>query len=319
MPLTAGFTHQPWPRAWQEVLRRWLLAGRWVGLLAAGLGAAAQASVLPYSVVDDGGHSTRFTAVPQRVVSLLPSLTESVCALGACARLVGTDRYSNWPAQVQGLPKLGGGLDPNMEAVLALKPDVVLMAQSSPGVQRLRALGLKVLALEPRDRQGLEQVMQKIAHTLHMAPTQVGAVLQGMEGEVQAVVQQVPAHLRLRKVYFEVSAAPYAAGEASFMGELLTRLGLSNIVPASMGPFPKLNPEWVLRHPPDIIMLTDSSLAHLRKRPGWSSAPPLKAALKNACTFTPQEADVLVRPGPRLGEAAALILRCLKAQDHLRP
>ena len=71
---------------------------------------------------DDAGQPLRLDAAPRRIVSLLPSLTETVCALGACERLVGVDRYSNWPASVQTLPQVGGGLDPNIEAVVALKP-----------------------------------------------------------------------------------------------------------------------------------------------------------------------------------------------------
>ncbi|MCV5334508.1 ABC transporter substrate-binding protein, partial [Escherichia coli] len=81
----------------------------------------------------------------------LPSLTESVCELEQCHRLVGVDRYSNWPeAVIAKLPKVGGGLDPSIEAVVALKPDVVLMSVSSRASDRLEALGLTVVQLEPK-------------------------------------------------------------------------------------------------------------------------------------------------------------------------
>ncbi len=100
------------------------------------------------SLRDDRGVEQRFDAPPQRVVSMLPSLTESVCAVGACDRLVGTDRYSNWPAQVLALPKLGGLDDALVERIVALKPDVVLAASSTRAVGRLQALGLKVLAFD---------------------------------------------------------------------------------------------------------------------------------------------------------------------------
>jgi iron complex transport system substrate-binding protein len=73
-----------------------------------------------------------------------------VCELGQCHRLVGVDRYSNFPAIVQKLPQLGGGVDPNIEAIVALKPDVVLLAISSRAGDRLQALGIKVIALEPK-------------------------------------------------------------------------------------------------------------------------------------------------------------------------
>ena len=76
-----------------------------------------------YQVTDDRGVSVSFAQPPRRIVSLLPSLTETVCALGQCDRLVGVDRYSNYPDRVKKLPQVGGGLDPNIEAIVALKPD----------------------------------------------------------------------------------------------------------------------------------------------------------------------------------------------------
>ena len=106
-------------------------------LLALVLAMATLAQAEPIRVVDDKGRTVTLPQPPQRIVSLLPSLTETVCALGACERLVGVDRYSNWPAQVAQLPVVGGGLDPNIEAIVALRPDVVLMATSSRAQARL--------------------------------------------------------------------------------------------------------------------------------------------------------------------------------------
>ena len=104
--------------------------GRRAALLGALL-ACTFAAAHAFEIHDDAGQTTHFDVAPARIVSLLPSLTETVCALGACDRLVGVDRYSNWPASVQKLPQVGGGLDPNVEAVVALKPDVVLIGVSS--------------------------------------------------------------------------------------------------------------------------------------------------------------------------------------------
>ena len=108
------------------------------------------------------------TQSPQRIISLLPSLTESVCELGQCRRLVGVDRYSNFPARVQKLPQVGGGLDPNVEMIVALKPDVVLLATSSRAGERLQALGLKVVALEPRSHADVQRVMLKLGQLLEV-------------------------------------------------------------------------------------------------------------------------------------------------------
>ena len=113
-------------------------------LLAALLPFAAQARV---TLHDDRGATLVLAAPPQRIVSLLPSFTESVCALGGCARLVGTDRYSNWPVSVRALPKLGGVDDAQIERIVALRPGVVLAAPSARVIDRLEALGVKVLEI----------------------------------------------------------------------------------------------------------------------------------------------------------------------------
>ena len=91
-------------------------------LIALGLLMAGLARAQPVQVTDDRGRAVTLPRPPQRIVSLLPSLTETICALDQCHRLVGTDRYSNHPASVQKLPKVGGGLDPSIESVVALRP-----------------------------------------------------------------------------------------------------------------------------------------------------------------------------------------------------
>ena len=117
-------------------------------LLVPGHPVAAQPAAAP-SVQDDRGRTIVLRATPQRIVSLLPSLTETVCELGACERLVGTDRYSNWPAAVRGLPKLGGLEDAQVERIAALKPDLILVANAPRLIERLESLGLPVLMLIP--------------------------------------------------------------------------------------------------------------------------------------------------------------------------
>jgi iron complex transport system substrate-binding protein len=106
-----------------------------------------------------------------------------------------------------------------------------------------------------------------------------------------------------------VAASPYAAGAASFVGETLTRLGMGNVVPAAQGPFPKLNPEFVVRAKPDIVMATARALAEMPARPGWAGITALTAGM--SCGFEPTRWDPLVRPGPRLAEAAEILADCL--------
>jgi iron complex transport system substrate-binding protein len=274
-----------------------------LGLLAWG-GSPASA----WELRDDSGQTVRFDAAPQRIISLLPSLTETVCALGQCAKLVGVDRYSNFPQSVRALPQVGGGLDPQIEAIVALKPDLVLVSNSSPGAQRMRGLGLKLLALEPRNFADATRVVRLLAQVL--AVDTAPAVVQAMERDMRAAVQAVPVSARGKSVYFEVNPGPYAASESSFIGETLAQLGLKNIVPASLGTFPKINPEMVVRAQPDLILVGDNEVDDLSKRPGWSALAAIRA--KRICVFDKQDSDTLVRPGPRLATGAMRVAQCLQ-------
>ena len=279
-------------------------------LLLAAMPATAQNK--PVQITDARGAKIELAQPPQRIVSLLPSLTESVCALGACNRLVGVDRYSNWPAHVKTVPVVGGGLDPNIESIVALKPDVVLVSVASRAVGRMEALGLKVVALEPRTYAESHIVLQKIGGLLNIAPEQ-GAekVWSQIEADVKRAADSVPAELRGKRVYYEASRGPYAAGVNSFMGETLTRLHMSNIIDARLGPFPRINPELVVRADPDILMAGERSWkTAVPEYPGWAQM----RAVKNGaiCRFAPEQSDVLVRPGPRIGEAAQIIASCLQ-------
>jgi iron complex transport system substrate-binding protein len=248
-------------------------------------------------------------------VSLLPSLTESVCALGACARIVGTDRFSNWPASVEALPKLGGIEDAQIERVVALHPDVVLVSSSARVTDRLEGLGLKVIALESRNHADVQRTLELLAQMLGV-PAEAERVWAGIERETVAATARVPASLRGQRVYFEIDVTPYGAGPGSFIGETLTRLGLGNALPPELGPFPKLNPEYVVKLQPDVIMAVEAGLAEMPKRPGWKSLHALGA--RHTCGFPSPRYELLIRPGPRMGEAASVIADCLASISKAR-
>lgn len=265
-------------------------------------------------VTDDRGVTVTFAQTPQRIVSMLPSLTESVCAMQLCQRLVGVDRYSNFPDALKSLPQLGGGMDPNVEGIVALKPDVVLVSGTSRSTQQLEALGIKVVALETKTHADVKRVLQVLGVMLAV-PAAQGAdrLWRIIDSSVSAAAQSLPANAKSARVYFEVGRGPYAAGESSFIGETLARLGVRNVVPAKLGPFPRLNPEYVVRANPDVIMIGDASAGRAAAYPGWDS---IKAVKNNrVCVFSAGDSDVVVRPGPRMAEAARLMAKCLETHE----
>jgi len=269
------------------------------------------------TVRDDRQQEVSFSQAPVRIVSLLPSLTETVCALGQCRKLVGLDRYSNWPASIRQLPRLGGGLDPNIERVVAQRPDLVLMATSARGAERLQALGITVLALEPRTHADLQRVINTLAQVLGVPASEGERLWREINAGVLAAAQSLPPQARSQKVYVEVSPAPYGASESSFIGETLMLMGLRNILPGNLGPFPKINLEFVVRAQPDIIMAGDSSRASMLQRPGWSQLKVIQS--EQVCVFNTDESDMLVRAGPRMAEGARLMAQCIARSQGGKP
>jgi iron complex transport system substrate-binding protein len=165
--------------------RRWALGLALWGACAALVAQAA-------TVRDDRGVEHRFDAPPQRVVTLLPSLTEAVCAVGACARLVGTDRYSNWPASVVALPKLGGLDDAVVERIVGLRPDVVLAASSTRAVARLEVLGLKVLSFDSDRHEQVRSTLQRLGQLFDASQAAQDA-WQAVEADILRAAERVRA------------------------------------------------------------------------------------------------------------------------------
>jgi iron complex transport system substrate-binding protein len=291
-------------------MRPWrtALLGLALGLAAVqAVAAPPAASAAGPSLRDDRGITLKVAAPARRIVSMLPSLTETVCALGACDRLVGVDRYSNHPAEVRRLPQVGGLDDASVEAIVALKPDLVLLAQSARIIERLEALGLRVVVLEPRSQADVERVLAQVG--LLVGSDQAGAAWRRIQAGFAEAERQLDPRARGLSVYYEVGGGPYAAGPDSFVGETMAQLGLRNIVPTGLGPYPKLNPEFVVRADPSLILSSRQQAAALAGRPGWQRIRALREG--RVCRFDPGAGDVMARSGPRIGEAALLMVSCI--------
>jgi len=264
----------------------------------------------PVVLVDTAHQQHRFDHPPERIASLLPALTETICKLGECSHLVVVDRYSNWPASVARLPKAGGLEDIDVEQIVAARPDVVLLGNEPRVEERLQSLGLVVFELETETYADIGRNVSVLGAMLGVP--QRAARLNGQIGHsVAAVAAATRARLsgHAPRVYFEVDPAPYGAGPQSFMGQMLGRVGALNILPASLGPFPRLNPEYIVRANPDVILVSAADASQLPHRPGWDR---IRAVRQNRiCTFPPDVRDTIVRPGPRVAEGFEALSRCL--------
>ncbi len=271
----------------------------------------ALATAYPLVVRDDLGRSVRLEHAPRRIVAMIPSHTETVCALGACDLLVGVDGFSDWPAEVASLPHLGSAFDPDLEALVALEPDLVLTDEYSALADSLRHLGIPVYAGTPQTYEETLAFFTTLGHMLDRASA--AAVVRGrVEGEVRAV-REMTAGLPRPSVFVEIDPTPYSVGPGSFLGTLLAMAGGDTIVPASMGDYPQLDPEFVIAQDPEVVLLADApygqSVAAATARPGWSGLRATREGRVVALDTT--EVDVLSRAGPRMGEAVRLLARVL--------
>jgi iron complex transport system substrate-binding protein len=280
-----------------------------VALLVCAFVTAAVAAA-PIVLFDSAHHEHRFEHPPERIASLLPALTETVCELKECHRLVVVDRYSNWPKSVTVLPKAGGLEDVDVEQIVSARPDVVLLGDSPRVVERLRSLGLVVFQLETQTYADIGRNVAVIGAMLGVPER-----AQRLNRQIERSVEEVAAATRTRLhghaplVYFEVDPAPYGAGPQSFIGWMLGRVGARNILPADLGPFPRLNPEYVVRANPDVILVSTADASPLVHRPGWDRIRALREG--RICTFRPEMRDTIVRPGPRVAEGFEALSACL--------
>jgi iron complex transport system substrate-binding protein len=281
----------------------WLLALMSPSL--AGAGAAA-----PLVLFDSAHHEQRFAHPPQRIASLLPSLTETVCALRECDRLVVVDRYSNWPTSVASLPKAGGLEDADVERIVRAHPDVVLLAHAAGLEARLRGLGLVVFELDTQTYADIWRNISTIGALLGV-PGRAARLNRRIQRSLERIATATRRRLagRAPLVYFEVDPTPYGAGPQSFIGQMLRLAGARNIIAPDLGPFPKLNPEYVVRANPDVIFVSPADAAQLARRPGWNRIRAVRE--RRICSFSPEVRDTIVRPGPRVAEGLEAMSACL--------
>ncbi len=272
---------------------------------------ALASAAWPVVVVDDLGREVRLSAPPERIVTLVPSHTETVCALGACDRLVGRDTFSNHPDDVLALPDLGSAFAPDLEALVALRPDLVLVDEFSGAADAIVPLGIPVYAGTP---QRLDEIFELIdALALLLGTPNEAALLNGrLRGQLDAVVALVAGRER-PSVFYEIDPSPYTVGPDGFIGSLITLAGGANVVGAELGEFPLVDPEFVVASDPQVIVLADApygvTVEQVAARPGWAGIAAVRDG--RVVPLTQAESDVLSRAGPRVADAVLLLARIL--------
>jgi iron complex transport system substrate-binding protein len=244
------------------------------------------------------------SGIPQRVISLAPSATELVVALGMSDRLVGRDQYSVTPAEIAKLPALGDFLSPNVEAAARLEPDLVLLDKSQARAnEALEALGVPTLPLPMHQLADVRSGLIEVGRALG---DQAGAL--ALVAQIDAQIQTYAAKGELRKeppvVLAIIDRDPdslrnlIAAGPKTYLDELLTLVGARNMMAGSAVRYPQIAAEQILRSAPDIIIDLSKSEGGLAAYQSISEAP----AVVHRRVHILQE-PLLLSPTPRVGEA----------------
>lgn len=273
----------------------------------------ALAFAFPLTLTDDLGRTVTVKAPPKRIATMLPSVTETVCALGACDRIVATDDFSDWPERVKALPKAGGLFNPNPELIVSLKPDLVLVSKYGRLYETLERAGLTVYAVRTETYQDIFRTARTLGKLLGLEAQAERLVAQIQREVYQEESRAAQAKTRPR-VYYEIDPTPYTVGPESFIGLLIQKARGVNIIPKELGLFPKISPELVVERNPEVIVATyPGALETIRNRPGWSRV----SAVQNGrvCVFTGGQDNLLSRPGPRVSQGLRLLVDCF----HFRP
>ena len=261
-----------------------------------------------FSVTDMTGREIVLDGPAGRIVALTASDVEIICALGAGDLLVGRGEYCDWPAEVLEKPVVKSGAETNLEEILALEPDVVIMAtmaQTKEQVEALENAGVKVVVSDAQNLEGVYTAINLIGAIVGRS-TEAAALVKEMQDTFAGI--SAKAQNTGKTVYFEVSPLQWglwAAGKGTFMDELAGICGLTNAF-ADVDGWGEVSEEQVLAKDPDLIVTTSmywgegpTPVEEIVGRPGWDGLN----AVKNGQVFN-ADSNAITRPGPRLMDAA---------------
>ena len=268
------------------------------------------------TLTDGLGREVQLASAAQRIVSLAPSNTEILFALGAGDKVVGRDEVSDYPEEALALPTVGGWSGFSAEAIVALKPDLVLAAEiNTPElVKELEGLGLTVYYLS--NPKTLEELYVNIEIVATLTGRDATKLTDSLKARVAAVDEKIMPLSYQPSVFYEVDATdpskPYSVGPGTFIHLLINRAGGANAVELAgiTDPYPQISLEQLVIAPPDIIILGDSmwgtTAEAVATRPGWDT---LKAVVDGK--IFPFDDNLVSRPGPRLIDGLEALARLL--------
>lgn len=272
----------------------------------------AAPAAFPLTLTDDAGRSVTLKAAPKRIVSLAPSNTETVYALGKGALVVGVTEFCDYPAEAKEKPKIGGFTKIDLEKVVGLSPDLVLATNihAKSIVPELEKRGLTVFVIEPKN---LDEVLSKLVTfgKLLGATDEANRLSAQLKSRMDSITAKVATAKTKPRVFYEIDKTLYTPGPGSFIDDLLTKAGGANIAADAKSPYAQLSAEVVIAKDPEVILLGDMLFGEtpetLKTRPGWANITAVKT---NRIIPIPDE-NLVARPGPRIIDGLEMVARAL--------
>ena len=264
-------------------------------------------------VTDETGRTVKIPQLVERIVSLAPSLTETVYTLGLQDRLVGDTDYCDYPADAAKKHKVGGAINPNMEEIAALKPDLVLVVKSLNRLETVHALeqlGIPAYSTDPHTVQDVVASMKRLAGILGVGDA--GAALgQKLESRLVAMHERLKG-VRPSRVLFVVWTEPLMSiGRKTFIADVLEHAGATSVVESKQD-WPQFSLEEAVRLQPEYVIFASNhsedvknDLEALALKPGWSA---MRAIKERKIAIV---SDAINRPGPRIVDAVEELARQL--------
>ena len=287
-------------------------------LLAAATPLGAQAS-RAVRIVDDAGITVQLHHPARRIVSLIPSATETLIALGAASQVVGRTDYDVAP-EVARVASVGGGIDPSVEAIVALRPDVVIAWDQNRRLrthEKLVALGIPIVSLRTEDTSDVfRDIAQLGAISGHAARAR--SIADSIRADFRTVARSVVAAPHPVVFFVLFDEPPMTASPATFVGQLIMLAGGRLAFPENGPHWPTVSMESLVQRAPDVIVLPRGekgviTLEKLRQMPGWRD---LAAVREGRVVTVP--ANLVNRPGPRLGDAARALRNAIQSPSVQR-
>lgn len=271
-------------------------------------GNVGNSAAVPMRVVtDDLGRQVTIPVKVTRVVSLAPNLTENIFAVGAGDRLVGVTTFCNYPEQAKEIAKIGDTMTPNMESIIALKPDVVFVSTASQieaFMKTLEGNGIAVYVTNPTTLDGVLDNLQKLGDILGTTE-KAGQLVPGLKRRITDIWSKIESEKRVR-VFVQISREPlFTVGKQSFLTTILEKAGAESVTKDVESAYPKLSKETASALNPEVIILSESD-DNKEPNDAFKNSP----AVKNGRIYK-VNADLLSRPGPRLVDALEQIAKDL--------